>query len=385
MKLGVDSSILSLGRYHQRFRTGIYRVVTNIVAKLKSHENIAFHSQFQLMETSPSFFPFSNHGFSVSLWRRVFDRGFIDLSRTLSGGTHNHVKRLSQNDAILFPALLFDPKYLDSISVPMILIVHDLIALKFPEWVTRGNRSSLEHWNRLANTSLHFACVSENTRKDLLELTDIAEERTFTCHLAPDPVFQKQSSGKPEMLHKYNLESQKYFLSVGTMEIRKNLISTLRAFAAYVKESGDTQTKLALVGGSGWGNQEFTQEFTHSPVRNQVVWLGFIPDEDLRTLYQKARAFLFLSHYEGFGLPVLEALAMGCPVISSNTSSLPEVGGKAVLYTHPTDTPQITQHLHDLSHSMQLQDNLRTTGPLHASQFSWEKCATHLLNHFLGM
>lgn len=385
MKLSVDSSILSLGHYHPRFRTGIYRVVANLAAELGSHEGVNFHSQFQLMETIPSFFPFANQEFSVPLWRRVFDRGCMDISRILSGGSLRHVKRLSQNDAILFPALLFDPRYLAPISVPTILIVHDLIALKFPEWVTRGNRSSQEQWNRLANTSLHFACVSENTRKDLLKLTDIAEERTFTCHLAPDPVFQKQSSVKPEILHKYNLESQKYFLSVGTMEIRKNLISTLRAFAAYVKESGDTQTKLALVGGSGWGNQEFTQEFIHSPVRHQVVWLGFIPDEDLRSLYQEARAFLFLSHYEGFGLPVLEALAMGCPVISSNASSLPEVGENAVLYTHPIDIPQITQHLHDLSQNPQLQDRLRTDGPLHASQFSWEKCASHLLTHFLGM
>ena len=382
MKLGVDSSILSLGHYHPRFRTGIYRVVANLAAELRSHEDVHFHSQFQFMETVPSFFPFAKQGFSVPLWRRVFDRGLMDISRLLTGGVQKHVKRLSQNDAILFPALLFDPKYLDSISIPTILIVHDLIALKFPEWVTRGNRSSQEQWNRLANTSLHFACVSENTRRDLLKLTDITEERTFTCHLAPDPVFQKQSFLKPEMLHKYHLDPRKYFLSVGTMEIRKNLISTLRAFTAYVKESGDTQTKLALVGGSGWGNQEFTQEFTHSSVRHQVVWLGFIPDEDLRTLYQEARAFLFLSHYEGFGLPVLEALAMGCPVISSNTSSLPEVGGNAVLYTHPTDIPQITEHLHDLSQNAQLQDKLRTSGPLHVSQFSWGKCVTSILSHF---
>src|SRR5690606_31949382 len=97
MKISFDSSILSLCHYHPRFRTGIYRVVANLAAELKPHENVAFHSQFQLMETLPSFFPFAKQGFSVPLWRRIFDRGFMDLSRTLSGGTQNHVKRLSQN------------------------------------------------------------------------------------------------------------------------------------------------------------------------------------------------------------------------------------------------------------------------------------------------
>ncbi len=171
----------------------------------------------------------------------------------------------------------------------------------------------------------------------------------------------------------------KYILSVGSIEPRKNLIGLLKAYNLLDK-SLKQEYKLVLVGFKGWENQEIMETIDEN--KENIYYLGFISDKELAQVYNLATCFVFPSFYEGFGLPPLEAMACGTPVISSNTSSLPEVGGDAVVYCNPHNTDDIKEKIEMLLTNKSVHEELITKGLLQAKKFSWEKSAQEHLNLF---
>jgi glycosyltransferase involved in cell wall biosynthesis len=167
-------------------------------------------------------------------------------------------------------------------------------------------------------------------------------------------------------------------LAVGSIEPRKNLTRALVAYKT-LAEARRVDWQFVLVGGSGWKNQSFYDEVRKLGIEDRLVFTGYVPEDDLPTLYQGAEVFVYPSVYEGFGLPVLEAMASGTPVITSNTTSLPEVAGDAALLVEPTNVAQILKAMEALAGSTALRRALREKGLAQSRRFSWEKTACETL------
>jgi glycosyltransferase involved in cell wall biosynthesis len=260
-------------------------------------------------------------------------------------------------------------------SVPTVLTVHDLIFRRLPAHHKPLNRWYLNLtvplYCRRAN---HVIAVSEYTRRDLISAYGLPPEKiTVVCEAAA-PRFRLQP---PEAIAavraRYSLPNR-YLLFVGTIEPRKNLTRLLAAFETIYREG--LSDGLVIVGKRGWLYGDFFARLEQSPVKHAVLFPGYVMDEDLPGIYAGAQALVFPSLCEGFGLPVLEAMACGTPVVSSNASSIPEAGGEAALYFDPTDTAEITTTTRRLLREADLQDRLRTRGLAQAARSSWDLAAT---------
>ncbi len=192
---------------------------------------------------------------------------------------------------------------------------------------------------------------------------------------APAPEFRPlgDTGLLEEARRRYGL-SQRFILYVGTIEPRKNLTRLLRAFAGMRRKRLFTH-QLVLAGSLGWGFKEVIESVDDLGLNDSVRLLGYVPFADLPALYNLSEFFVFPSIYEGFGLPVVEAMASGTPVISSRESSLNEVGGGAVEFIDPLEVESIEQALVRLATDEELRRNLASEGPARAGRFSWQKAA----------
>jgi glycosyltransferase involved in cell wall biosynthesis len=259
-------------------------------------------------------------------------------------------------------------------GVPSVLTVHDLIFRHLPEHHKTLNRWYL-NWTMplYCRRADRIIAISHATQRDLIAAYDVPPEKITVIHEAADPRFRPQPPEAVEAVRtRYGLP-ERYLLSVGTIEPRKNLTRLLEAFEALHAE-GLTDA-LVVVGGRGWLYDDFFARLERSPAREAVLFPGYVPDADLPPIYAGAQALAFPSLYEGFGLPVLEAMACGAPVACSNTSSLPEVAGDAALLFDPHDVTAITQALHRLLSDDTLHADLQQRGLDRAATFSWDRVA----------
>ncbi len=259
---------------------------------------------------------------------------------------------------------------------PCVLTVHDLAIYHFPATFRVANRTL---GRRIFEMSVRRAAaliaVSEATRRDLTTLLDVPSERITVIPEAVDPIFQAQTAQTdiPRIQHTYGIQ-RPYVLSVATAEPRKNLGRLLDAYCACLPIVG-ADLQLVLVGRQGWLAGPLEQRIRHLAANGMVKLLGYVPRADLPGLYAGAAAFAYPSLYEGFGLPVLEALACGTPALTSNSSSLPEVAGDAALLAEPTSVDAIAAGLIRLLKDADFALALRLRGPARAAEFSWEVAA----------
>ncbi len=259
-------------------------------------------------------------------------------------------------------------------SIPTVLTVHDLIFRHLPAHHKPLNRWYLNLTMPLyCRRATHVIAISEHTKRDLIAAYGLAPGRITVVYEAAAPRFRPQP---PEAVAaaraRYGLPDR-YVLFVGTIEPRKNLSRLLAAFEV-VRAEGLTDG-LVVAGRRGWLYGDFFARLEESSARDAVVFPGYVPDEDLPALYAGAQALVLPSVYEGFGLPVLEAMACGTPVAASNAASIPEVGGDAALYFDPLDVEAITVNLRSLLSDSDLQGEMRKRGVLRAAEFSWERAA----------
>ncbi|MFQ3661823.1 MAG: glycosyltransferase family 1 protein, partial [Chloroflexaceae bacterium] len=171
-----------------------------------------------------------------------------------------------------------------------------------------------------------------------------------------------------------------YFLYIGTIQPRKNLTRLIEAFA----HAGPDDALLVIAGRRGWLSEPIVRRVAELGLTNRVRFPGYVPDADLPALLSGALAFVFPSLYEGFGMPVLEAMACGAPVLTSTTSALPEVAGDAALLVDPCDTDAIAAALRRLAADAPLRASLRARGLVRAADFTWERCARKTLDVLMG-
>ncbi len=251
---------------------------------------------------------------------------------------------------------------------PTTLFVHDLVAFLFPEdhhrWAGFVERHTL---GRALKNATEIACVSTHTESDLLQLFPIAREKPrVLAHPGLVSTLQAHSPTTPE----------NYLLMVGTLEPRKNHRLIFEIFPELATHFSDLTLKI--VGASGWNPHEVMKNFPEN-LKNRIKFCGRIDDPTLAGLYQNAQALLFPSIYEGFGMPVLEALALGCPVISSNRASLPEVTGDAALLCDPEKPQEWISAIEKLLSTPELRAELIEKGKTQAPKFSWQKSAKTIL------
>ena len=259
-----------------------------------------------------------------------------------------------------------------------IMTVFDLTFLRYPQtqkWTGRLWRKLL--WPAGIRKADHLAAISNSTRSDLIHRLGISEHKISVVYPFIPAYFRPVSNPAPT-LRSYRLP-ERYILFVGTLERRKNIAALLRAFDLAKRKAG-LPHNLVLIGRPGWLYDDIEQTIRELGLQQSVIRLGCVPEAHLPALYSGAELFVYLSQYEGFGLPVLEALACGTPVLISNTSSLPEVAGQAALYTEPEQTEQAAAQMVRGLTDAALRADLVERGLEQASKFSKERFGREMLS-----
>jgi glycosyltransferase involved in cell wall biosynthesis len=291
--------------------------------------------------------------------------------------------RLSGEMLLRSPDVLFVPAHVLPLVHPRasVVTVHDLGYLTYPEAHKEGDRRYLDwstRWNALQAAAL--LADSEATKADLVRAYGAKPDKIHVVYLGRDERIAQVTNPLrlAEIRAKYDL-AQRYFLYLGTLQPRKNLERVVQAFEAICGRPELNGMQLALAGRKGWLSDSLFARVESAGLGERVVFPGYIPDEDVPALLSAATAFVFPSLYEGFGIPVLEAGGCGVPVITSNTSSLPEVAGDAALLVDPHDVDAIAEAMYRVVTDPDLAAELTRRGHENVKRFSWEKCARETL------
>ncbi|WP_041457712.1 glycosyltransferase family 4 protein [Pantoea ananatis] len=273
--------------------------------------------------------------------------------------------------------IFHSPNYYLPPRVPhCVATFHDLSVFHWPQFHPAGRVHLMQ--KELRNTVSRASVLitdSYYTKRELAEFFGVIPDKIVVAPLACNKDFHPRSSAEVEFtLNKYNLKSRQFFLYTGTIEPRKNILTLLNAYdrlPLVVKRS----FPLVISGYKGWENEELFRLFTKGENEGWLKYLGFVPGQDLPVLYSAATSFIFPSIYEGFGLPVLEAMASGTPVICSNATSLPEVVGEAALMHDPEDVIKLTSYIQMMIDDAEQKQLMIETGLVQAKKFSWSVCA----------
>ena len=338
MKIGIYSDIL------ENTATGVENYTKNLILNLKIRPIIIYSKE----KIDLSIFK----DFPKIHWKRKHFLG--------STSFYAFFKPLRTNLDLVHCPTVSTPFFCKS-KTKLILTVHDLIPLIFPQYHNLRRNIYFRLFLKPALTRADkIIAVSNNTKADLIKYFHLSEAKIKVIHLGVDNKF-KPTINK-EILIKYNLPTD-YLLFVGTLEPRKNLERLIQAY-----NSLHITQKLVIVGKKGWDYKKLLKH-------KNIQFTDYVEEKDLPAIYSQAKLFIYPSLYEGFGLPVLEAMACGCPTITSNLSSLPEVAGDAALLINPYSVQDIARAINKLLNNSQLRLELSRKGLIQSKKFTWKQCA----------
>ena len=268
------------------------------------------------------------------------------------------------------------------ISAPLVLTLFDLHWLIFPQLFTKARVAYLKKaigWS--VNKASAIITISENSRKDIIETYKVPEEKIRVISVGLDPIFRKKHDDNKiaKVLLDYGIKG-KFILTVCQLHKRKNLLRLIKAFSS-LRKSKKIDHALVLTGGKGDGYSEI-MSYVNKNGLDDVIITGCVPDRDVCLLYNAANLVVYPSLYEGFGLPVIEAMACGTPVITSNTSSMGEAAGGAAILIDPYSVDDIANAIENTISNKEVQNNLIQKGFRQAKKFSWEKAAQETVKVF---
>lgn len=273
--------------------------------------------------------------------------------------------------------LFFSPDgYLSlSSAVPQAGVMHDIGFEHFPQDISGIHAWHYRNWfPKYAAKATRLMMVSEFTRKDICATYSIPESKTSVVHNGCSTCFYPLSDSVREEVRATYTGGKPYFLYAGAIQPRKNLENLLKAFVIFKRKS-QKDIKLVLTGRKAWNFDQIIQTYQDMPYREDVIFTGYVTDSELNRLYNGALALSYVSRFEGFGLPLLESFYAETPVITSNTSSMPEVAGDAALYVDPDSPESIAEAMLQLSENSVLCLELVEKGRIQRTLFSWEKTA----------
>jgi len=269
---------------------------------------------------------------------------------------------------------------------PVVATIHDLAFEHMPETFTRRGSLQLKLTvRRTARRAAKIATVSEYSRQDILRTYKIPPEKITVTYNGIESHFTEQTESEAEtkdVRQRFGIEGD-FLLAVGSLQPRKNLVRLIRVYSQLRSENPDFAPQLVIVGRKLWLADEIFAEIRQQRWADDVILTGYVPDQDLPKLYRAATAFVYPSLFEGFGLPPLEAMACGTPVLTSNVSSLPEVTGEAALLIDPKNESELAAALLRITDDHNLRAQLRRRGIEQAKKFTWRTAAETTLQLYL--
>jgi glycosyltransferase involved in cell wall biosynthesis len=262
-----------------------------------------------------------------------------------------------------------------------VLTIHDLAYLIHPEThIARRVRRARRRLPLMTRTADMIITPTESVRGEVCERLGVNPSKVVAVPEAPRRIFSPLAAHQTIETRRRLLDGHEdaFLLAVGTIEPRKNLTTLLRAFEEWTQQNSSPQPtlRLVLVGDKGWLTDEFFASVAASRVRELIHFTGYISDADLRALYSSCTAFIYPSIYEGFGLPVLEAMACGAPVVASRIASIAETAGQhAARLFAPDDAHALARLIHELVNDVETRTRLSRDGQQHAARFTWERAA----------
>ncbi len=360
MKIAIDVSQVVYG-------TGVSNYVKNLVTGLlaidKNNHYILFGGTLREQKKLISFFR--------QLKGNNFETRITFLSPHLASLIWNRLHTLPI-EAITGPVDIYlssDWTQAPTKKAKSLTIVYDLIPWLYP--AVLGSKIVNIHKKRMVwvkKEAEQIITISQSTKDDLIEIIGIDKKRITIAYpgLDQDRFVPQDKKKIAQVKKKYQLKN--YILSLGTQEPRKNFPQVIKAFKKL-----NNNLELAIVGKYGWGEKLINKN-------PKIKILGYIPNQDLAPLYSGAKAFVYPSLYEGFGMPIVEAQACGCPVLTSNVSSMPEAAGKGAVLINPKNNNEIVQGLRKIINNQSFRKNLIEKGRKNANKFSWKKSAREVLS-----
>jgi glycosyltransferase involved in cell wall biosynthesis len=358
MRIAIDARDLA------RNITGVGRYLTNLIRNWVAESD---KNQFLLYSDQPVQFNFQTQHITEKilqghpiLWKQIL----LPLTKIM----HDH-------------DLIFSPSY----SAPLFTIektvvtIHDLVAVLKPEWTSKSQHLRFKTIvNLSAKCSTKIIAVSETTRNDIIEITGIPSNKIAVVYEGVDEMFKVIGSQDGISIPG---SDKPFILFVGSIHPRRNIKRLIQAFNA-MKNNGQLKHKLVLVGMVLQESRALSEWINTSRWKKDIICLNYVTDENLVRLYNTAELFVYPSLYEGFGLPVLEAMACGTPVITSNVSSLPEVAGSAAILVDPYSVEDIIKAIKNIVQDKELKNDLIERGLERSKVFSWGKASKETLEIF---
>jgi glycosyltransferase involved in cell wall biosynthesis len=267
-----------------------------------------------------------------------------------------------------------------------VMSLYDLTFIKYPNYTNSVVKTYTERVKHCLQWTNLVITISESSKKDIIKYLNVKPDHIYVTPLASryHPHYLSVES-KEQLQQAINYDfSKPYILFVSTIEPRKNINAIISAFN-YLKEKSKIEHHLILVGQKGWHHKPIFEAIEASPWKTQIHHLNYLSDELVALLYSKTDVFVYPSHYEGFGLPVLEAMTLGAPVITSNTSSLPEVAGGAALLIDPNDSTQLADTILKVISDSQFRSQLIEKGQQRAKLYSWERTAKETIKAYRSL
>ena len=358
-------------------KTGLYRVADRLLHRFLADKRVEVYPFIGVSKGNPAAY-LKETGAEELIPRLVC---VPEAKYTVKTGIKAQYFRLLCNIKYRKAFQNFDAFFSPFLPVPTIfrrkrmttaIMVHDLIPIFRPEFSNFRFIREYTGWMKEIKEDFVF-CNSNSTRNDFLKFRrDYAPEKVITTYLGADDTFAPPVSGADK-------NAKKYFLSCSAASKRKNFAHLVDAFKIFIEKEELNDVELIIV-----GTPAENIKYELSGVEDKVTFTGHISDAELIKLYGNALAFVYPSLYEGFGLPVLEAMKCGAPVICTNNSSLPEVGGDAALYISGEDIGETAETLSRLYHNPDIRQSLREKGFSRAQNFSWEKCSNEIIRTIIN-
>ena len=263
-------------------------------------------------------------------------------------------------------------------SVPKVSMFHDVAYFRYPEYLQPRIRNFYAKWiPRFMAYTDHIITVSEFSKKEIIEAYNVRPEKISVVYNGITDSYQPIGDVQKEEVRKKYTQGRPYFLYLGAIHPRKNVLTLIKAFNQF-KSSGTSDVQLIIAGRKAWHTEDVFRAIEQSPFKNEIHLPGYVPTSNAVSLVASAEAMIYPSLYEGFGLPLVEAMACGVPVICSNVSSLPEVAGNAALLFDPMDVDQLSRHMRSITKDIQLREILIHQGNERSKDFSWDKAAENI-------
>jgi glycosyltransferase involved in cell wall biosynthesis len=290
------------------------------------------------------------------------------------------IKDLKKDGIHLFHGLSNEiPFGISSAKIPSVVTIHDLIFLRFPEFYPKIDRLIYKiKFKYACQNATRVIAVSDQTKKDIVKYFGVNAEKIDVVYQGCNTVFYQPASKelKSRVRELYKLPEE-YLLQVGTIEERKNLMLTVKA----LKNVPDI--KLVVIGRQTDYAKEIKDFILHNKLENRVIFLSNVPADDLPAIYQQARVFVYPSEFEGFGIPVIEALYSGVPVIAAKGSCLEEAGGPTSCYIHPKDDVQLAWMVNSILNNREKADEMIAAGYEYVKKFNEETLASDLMSVYM--